>query len=545
MSEPKFQPGKLMADADRPTLLRAAFEHLQAGRFAETADLAQRLIATQPRDVEALLLLGLALGGQGEIERAVLLLTKVGRERPNHAHPCHDLADMLRRLERLPDAYAQFRAARDLEPSDVRLAYAHAEFLLETGRPSEALEEIAVALELRPGFPSARRLWAIALAESGRMAEALAYFRRAVAAEPLSREARANLAVALVNSGAFEAGLAAYNEALFHAADDPVLHVQRAMALLKSGRLLEGFAEYEWRVRQQGQSEPLPRELLLPNLEDIGDISGRTVLLTHDEGLGDTLQFLRYAPLLVRRGARVLAFVPRELARLLRGQPAFAEVMSGENTLPRFDFHCPFIGLPRAFGTTLATIPAEIPYLRADPALAACWAERLPDAPRRVGLVWAGSPRPANRMANLIDRRRSLPLAALAPLAAVPDVTFVSLQMGARAAEARNPPPGLDLHDAMAEVSDFADTAGIVANLDAVVSVDTSVAHLAGAMGKPVYLLDRYDNCWRWLSGRDDTPWYPNLRIFRQQRPADWTQPVADLAAALRARIARVPATSG
>lgn len=534
MSEADIHPAHAADQAGRPALMRAALEHLHAGRFAQSAGFAQQLIAAQPRDIEALLLLGLALGAQGEIERAVLLLTKVARERPNHAHPCYDLADLLRRRERVPEAIAQFRAARDLEPRDARLAYAEAEFLVEVGKPAEAVDTLEAALRLAPAFPSARRLWAVALAETGRMEQALGYFRRAVAAEPQSLEARTNLAVALVNSGQFEAGLAAYNDALFLAPDDAMLHVQRAMALLKSGRLAEGFAEYEWRVRQPGHAEALPAKLRLPNLADIGDVAGRTILLVHDEGLGDTLQFLRYAPLLAEHGARLLAHVPGELVRLLRGQGYFAEVLSGEAPLPRFDFHAPFISLAKIFGTTLATIPAPVPYIRPDCALAARWAERLAGlSPLRVGLVWAGSPRPGNRMANLIDHRRSLSLAKLAPLAPVRGVSWVSLQMGGPAAEARTPPAGMQLHDPMAEVSDFADTAAIVANLDAVVSVDTSVVHLAGAMGKPVLMLDRYDDCWRWLTGRTDSPWYPGLRIFRQARPGDWSGPANSVAAVL------------
>lgn len=531
MNGAKIQPP---VASERPRLLNAALAHLHDGRFAESAALAQQLVAEYPRDMEALMVLGLALGGLGELDRAVLLLTRVARERPNYAHPCADLADLLRRQDRVADAYAQFRAARELDGNDLRLAYAHAEFLLETGRAAEALGELERALQLRPAFPSARRLWAIALAESGRLDDAVLHFRRTVAAEPLNHEARANLAVALGNAGEFEAALAAFNAALFHAPDDPMLHVLRAMALLKSGRLLEGFAEYEWRVRQPGQPKPLPPQRLLPNLADIGDLAGRSVLLTHDEGFGDTLQFLRYAPLLAERGARVLAWVPPELARLVRTVPELAAVLSDDTPIPDPDFHCPFISLPRVFGTTVATIPADIPYIRPDPALVESWGQRLPAHPGpRIGLVWSGSPRPANRMANLIDRRRSMALATLAPLAAVPDALFVSLQLGARAAELNNPPPGMRLCDPMGEVADFADTAGIVANLDAVVSVDTSVVHLAAAMGKPVLMLDRHDNCWRWLTGRSDTPWYPTLRIFRQARPGDWTQPVANVAAAL------------
>ncbi|MBV9756877.1 MAG: tetratricopeptide repeat protein, partial [Alphaproteobacteria bacterium] len=365
MSAGEIQPP---ATDERPRRLNAAVEHLHGGRFAESANLAQQLIAESPRDMDALMVLGLALGGLGELDRAALLLTRVARERPNYAHPCADLADLLRRQDRLAEAYAQFRAACALEASDLRLAYTHAEFLLETGRAAEALGELERALRLRPAFPTARRLWAIALAECGRLDEALLHLRRAVAAEPLNPEAHANLAIALGNSGQFEAALAAFSAALFHAPDDATLHVLRAMALLKSGRLPEGFAEFEWRARQPGQPKPLPPERLLPDLANLGALAGRSVLLTHDEGLGDTLQFLRYAPLLARRGMRVIAWVPPELARLVRAMPEFAMVLSDDTAIPNPDFHCPFISLPRVFGTTLATIPAEVPYLRPDPA---------------------------------------------------------------------------------------------------------------------------------------------------------------------------------
>ena len=262
---------------------------------------------------------------------------------------------------------------------------------------------------------------------------------------------------------------------------------------------------------------------------------GRTVLLTHEEGFGDTLQFVRYAPLLAARGARVLLAVPRPLARLLA---PLAPVVPADGPLPEHDFHCPFFSLPRAFGTTPETIPAVTSYLAADPTLAAAWAARLPprDGARglRVGLVWAGQARPWLAGFATLDRRRSASLADFAPLAGLAGVTFVSLQAGPPAAEAARPPPEMTLFDPMAEVADFADTAAIVAGLDLVISVDTAVVHLAGALGKPVFLLDRYDNCWRWLSGRDDSPWYPRLRIFRQERPGDWTGPMRRVAAGLR-----------
>ena len=254
-----------------------------------------------------------------------------------------------------------------------------------------------------------------------------------------------------------------------------------------------------------GRPPPLPG----PRLTDL-DVRGRTILLTHDEGFGDTLQFIRYAPLLAERRARVLALMPAPLVRVIRTVPGVADVVTGP-ALPHYHAWCPILDLPHLFGTALDTIPGDIRYLSA-PASA-----RPPG--RRIGLAWAGDPK------GLLDSIRSVPLPALEPLRAVQGVTWVSLQKDA-------PAPAW-MQDPMPGVRDFADTASIVAGLDAVVSADTAVAHLAGALGKPVLLMDRYDNCWRWLSGRADSPWYPNLRIIRQNTPGDWTGVVRGVIASL------------
>jgi hypothetical protein len=266
------------------------------------------------------------------------------------------------------------------------------------------------------------------------------------------------------------------------------------------------------------------------------------VLVVQEEGLGDTLQFLRYLPLLAERGAHVAVAVPTQLTRLMRTISGVAEAPDSNAPVPRHHFHCSFNGLPRAFETTLETIPCAVPYLDADPALVTDWGGRLPPTQAvRVGLVWAGQARPWLPGFIGLDQRRSTDLATLAPLAAVSGVQFVSLQKGPAALETRMPGGAFDLIDVMNEVRDFADTAAIIANLDLVISVDTSVVHLAGAMGKPVFLLDRYDHCWRWLSGREDSPWYPSLRIFRQARPSDWAAVIARVMVALDSLITPVP----
>lgn len=228
----------------------------------------------------------------------------------------------------------------------------------------------------------------------------------------------------------------------------------------------------------------------------------------------------------------MVACVPPALARVMRAVPGVVEVFTDARRLPPHDFVCPMFSFPRVFGTTVGTIP-PVPVIELDPALVRHWAGRLPSGGLRVGLVWAGQARPSLPGFGTLDRRRSAGLAAFAPLFDVPGLAFVSLQAGPAARQSR--PAGLAMVDPMPDVEDFADTAAIIAGLDVVVSVDTSVVHLAGLADKPVFLLDRYDGCWRWLSGRLDSPWYPGLTIFRQDQPGDWSGAMARAAASLGA----------
>jgi hypothetical protein len=230
---------------------------------------------------------------------------------------------------------------------------------------------------------------------------------------------------------------------------------------------------------------------------------------------------VRYAPLVAAPGARVILQVPVHLQRLFARMPVVApgvvKVVPSGAELPAFDVQCPMMSLPLALRTTLETIPADIPYLRADAGRVAGWQQRLAALPGlKVGLVWGGSFR------YPLDKRRSMKLAQMAPLGTVRDVTFVSLQKDGPAQQAREPPAGLTLHDWTDELQDFDDTAALVAALDLVIAVDSAIVHLTGALGRQVWVLDRYDSEWRWLSGRDDSPWYPSLRLFRQDQPGDW-----------------------
>jgi Flp pilus assembly protein TadD len=515
--------------------LGMALVRLEAGQWQQTEETCGRLLAKDAVDVEALLLLGLSVAARGQTQRAAAILDRVARERPHGAHPCGDLPALLPRFSRTQIA-AQYQACLRLAPEDLRLRMGFANFLLEGGEPEAAVALLREALPLHPGSAVVQHAIGTALAEQGNNQEAIRHFQEAVTLDPRQAASWANLGMLLKVERQFDRSLVAYARAVEAAPSDAQIRVNRAVALLQAGRWAEAWPDFEWRQQLKG-ANALPRQQLLPAISGAGDLTGRTVLLTHEEGFGDTLQFLRYVPFLARRGARLLAWVPQPLVRLVRAVPGVVEVFTGEVAPPPYDFHCPFVSLPRAFETTVTTVPSK-PYLAADPALSAAWAERLPASQLRVGLAWAGQPRPWLPGFSTVDRRRSVDLAAFAPVVSVPDVQFVSLQKGPAQEQVREVAGTMALCDPMEMVEDFADTAAIIANLDLVVSVDTAVVHLAGGMGKPVFLMDRYDNCWRWLSGRADSPWYPTMTIFRQEKQGDWSTPMARAAAALQAMAA-------
>ncbi len=519
------------AQAFRAASLRGALHDLTAGRFATAERSAWRLAAIDPGDMEATLIAGLAVAAQGDARRAAPLLQRVATARPDFAHPCRELQQLRASAPAL--VAAQFRACRALAPDDPKLSYSYADFLFESGSLAAAAAVLRCLLDRAPWFGPAYNLYGMALIDLGDMAGAIAAFREAAARDPQQAATWANLGIALKIEGEFDAAIAAHNQAVALAPDDAQIRLNRAVALLRAGRMTEAWPDYEARLRL-GRGPALPVAQLLPDIDSLGSLRGRAILAWHEEGFGDTLQFCRYLPLLAARGARVVALVPPELVRLFATLDGVAEVLSAPAALPAFDWHIPFFSLPRAFATALHSIPDSARYLSAAPGRAEAWAARLPQGGLRAGLCWAGQARPWLPGFSALDARRSMNLTTLLPLAEVPGLNLISLQKGPAAAEAAAPPRPLVLHDPMPAATDFADTAAIIANLDIVISVDTAVAHLAGALGKPVLLLDRYDACWRWLAGRQDSPWYPRMRILRQDVPGDWT-PVIERAAALLA----------
>lgn len=517
-----------MNGTDRTQNLHVALTLLESGRGEQAELVCRHLIDQETGDIEATLLLALAIGMRGDADAAAPLLNLVSRARCDHAHPCRDLAQMLLAQGNAALVAPQYDSCLALTPNDPRLRYAYAEFLRSTGDAVAAVALLEPVLRAHRNSPEAQYQMGLSLGEAGEFADAAEHFRQAIAYDPGPAAFWANLGMMLKAESRFDEALHAYAEALARSPDDRQIRVNRAVARLHAGRFTEAWQDAAWLL--ESEHPVLDSARTLPPLSVLPDLTGRTVLVVQEEGLGDTLQFLRYLPLLARRGARVVVAVPRELTRLMQHVSGVAEIPDSDAPVPSHDFHCSFNGLPRAFETTLETVPCDVPYLAADPALVAAWSRQLPMTHKlRVGLVWAGQARPWLPGFTGLDRRRSAGLIALAPLGKVAGVQLVSLQKGATAETARP----FDMIDIMHQVRDFADTAAIVANLDLVISVDTSVVHLAGAMNKPVFLLDRYDNCWRWLSGRQDSPWYPSMQIFRQQRSGEWAPVIARVAAAL------------
>lgn len=474
-------------------------------------------------------------------DAAVAALRRVLALRPNHAEAAAALAELLQQKSD-DTAPAALRGALKLAPRNAELHVRLGFELFQRGQMQEAQRSFRTALSLDPDQPMAMLGLAGALHGVGPSEEALGLIRRVQALDPTVQPiwARLGLALALHSLCRMEEAVAAYQAVLDTAPDNTGAQFGLGLARLAMGQLEEGWAGYAWRWRANPvmQSARAPHDPL--QRPDPAAWKGRTVLLYAEQALGDTIQFLRYARIVAATGARVLLEVHRPLKRLAETIPDLAGVYAREDLMPPFDVAVPLLQLPWAFGTTLETIPSAVPYLRGDLTRAAGFRRRLAGLPGlKVGLVWAGEPRPDQPEQASMDARRSVKLKDLAPLAKVPGVVFVSLQKGVPAAQAADPPAGMVLHDWTEELADFTDTAALMTALDLVIAVDTAPAHLAGALARPVWLLNRFDTDFRWLLDRDDSPWYPTLRQFRQVRPGAWDEVIERVAVALRERVGR------
>jgi hypothetical protein len=411
------------------------------------------------------------------------------------------------------------RAARN-GPKDGRAYYRLAEALMMAGRFDEAADAFGESTKQAPYELAVRGNYGIALAKAGKSQEALQILLDVALRAPDVPEMHFNLGNAYRDLARPTEGAPAYARAIALRPNYPDAHWNRATALLLTEQFEEGWREFEWRFRLPGRPAiPFPGQSWNG---DLSALRGRTIILAGEQGYGDVIQFARYVPLLADAGASVIVAAQTDVQSLLLTVPGIAEVIAPGDLVPRYDFVAALMSLGLLMKTTVATIPSQIPYISAHREKRSFWRERLARhaSTRRVGLVWAGRPTHNN------DKNRSMRLADLAPLAGASGITFFNLQKGPAAEQGRSTPPNLALVDWTSELSDWSDTAALVSELDLVITVDTAVAHLAGALGKAVWTMLPFAPDWRWMLTRpQSTPWYPTMKLFRQPARGQW-QPV-------------------
>ena len=494
-----------------------AIGHQQAARYAEAEAAYRNVLAEDPDEPSATYLYGLLQLRTGRPTQAAHHLARAVVRRPGHADARLSLGRALLSAGRAVEALAEADIILAAAPSHAQALFLRGTALTALGRPAEAVASLRQAIAADPGDAASHLQLGNALADLDQLDAAETACRAALVRDPSLVEAWVSLGFILTSQGDPAGGIAACEGALARDPSCPEAHWNLAVAALLAGDYPRGFAEYEWRKRH----DRFRRDFVdLPGPVWGGDDpAGRTILVHAEQGFGDTIQFARYLPRLAARGARVVLACDARLTGWLGTLPGVAAAVPVDGTLPGHDAWIDQMSLPRAFGTRHDSIPAARGYLVADPVRQAAWWAGLP-AGRKVGVAWAGNPLHTN------DRRRSLPDAAVSALTSVPGISFINLQVGARAAAAGLP-------DLSPRLADFADTAALVANLDLVVTVDTAVAHVAGALGVPCWVLLPYAPDWRWGVGRTDTPWYASLRLFRQASPGDWDGVVGAVAAAL------------
>jgi tetratricopeptide (TPR) repeat protein len=509
--------------------VQIGLEHHRAGRLAQAEQLYRQVLQAAPDNPDALHFLGVVAHQAGVQQDALQLVERALAIAPGNAQAWGNRGNILQRLKRPAEALASYDRSLQLRPDEAETLYWRGNVLQDLGRHGEALASYDRSLAVNPRYADALNFRGVVLHKLGRSDEALSSLEQVMALDPQYAPAWSNHGIILLQRGEREKALASFDRAIELLPGFPEAHLNRSLLKLLRGNFEEGWKEYEWRweVASLGlERRPGPQ----PLWRGEGGLEGKTVLLHAEQGFGDTIQFCRYAELVAARGARVLLEVQPRLKTLLSGVSGAAGVYARGEPLPAFDLHCPLMSLPLAFATRVESIPARVPYLRPSQEAVDRWRGRLNHVRTlKVGLVWSGSP------TYNANQARSISLLRLQQRLAMPGITLISLQKEVSAEDA-----GLLAGAAMphfgAEQADFSDAAALASLMDLVISVDTAVGHLAGALGRPLWMLLSNAPHWPWLLEREDNPWYPTARLFRQEKAGDWDGVIARVARELRAK---------
>jgi FkbM family methyltransferase len=508
-----------------------AHQRLATGRAEEAISAYDEVLALMPAQIEALVNKGAALRRVGRRDEAVSCYMQAISYGADQPALWINAANALIDLRRTKEASVALQAALRRAPLVVETWLALVNFLLQGGKERAAEMALRRVLALAPGDVGAINRLAGLASQNGSYEEALELFERARALGPLAPSSHSGFAQTLISMGRLDEAERHLRRALELNSDDLDAHLGLARLLLLKGDLAAGWVEYEWR-RQKAESK-------LPKFDgkewDGSPIDGKTLLVYSEQGFGDVLQFARYIPLLAKMGARVIFAVPAQLERIMQGLPGAAMVTARMKPMPAYDFHVPLLSVPKLTGIAVAKAPPGVAYLK-PPAKSVNLPVPL-GTKLKIGVVWAGSPSHSN------DRNRSLTLDMMLPVAALPGIAVYSLQAGPRVGDLAKRAHSALVFDLSAALKDFTDTAAIVAQLDLIVCADTSIAHLAGAFGRPVWVLMPFAPDWRWMIGREDSPWYPNMRMFRQSEPGRWDDVVARIVSELEKLAAGRPAS--
>jgi tetratricopeptide (TPR) repeat protein len=542
------------------TMLSEGVSHHQAGRLEEARQMYQKILWRQPQDFNALYLLGTVAYHTGRHAEASEYLSKTVALRSDHAEAHKKLGDLALARGATEEALASYQSAIAYKPEyfeaqyslgnlfyqngnttqaivhyqqaislNPNLAEAHCNLgaiLYADGRVQEAIESLRKAIEIYPNYAAANYNFGTLLFKQGNAEAALPFLQHAIALDPQSSEAHNVLGNVLRELGQLSDAIDSYRTAIALAPGYAEAHRNLGTALLTMGDFCQGLVEYEWRWRMPiQQSSPLP---LLQPLWDGSDLNGESILVYSEQGYGDTLQFIRYVPLLKERNARIILACPYPLIRLLSMMEGIEAIADTYDLLPPSDWRVPLMSLPHLFSTVLESIPNRVPYLSA-PNTQTQSLESMQHNNIRVGIVWASKP------GHLTASKRSCPFNLLPILFSIPGIYFYSLQKDIPSAEKDVFASHQDrITDLSRQIGDFADTAALINKMDLIITVDTAIAHLAGAMGKPVWILLPFAADWRWMLERDDSPWYPTMRLFRQKQIGNWEGVIARVAIDLR-----------